>query len=97
MDIYRGNNSVVIYLIEYYRQYFLSCEFCQIVWRHLLKNLQEFVIVRVIMTQSKLFSSKNGFKYCFISAVERERERVETEKILSEFYVGSTLIRIWDE
>lgn len=24
----------------------------------------------------------------------RERERVETEKILSEFYVGSTLIRI---
>lgn len=30
MDIYRGNNSVVIYLIEYYRQYFLSCEFCQI-------------------------------------------------------------------
>lgn len=65
-----------------------------IVWRRLLKNLQEFVIVRVIMTQSKLFSSKNGFKYCFISAVERERERVETEKILSEFYVGSTLIRI---
>lgn len=28
MDIYRGNNSVVIYLIEYYRQYFLFCEFC---------------------------------------------------------------------
>lgn len=24
----------------------------------------------------------------------RERERVETKKILSEFYVGSTLIRI---
>lgn len=24
----------------------------------------------------------------------RERERVETEKILSDFYVGSTLIRI---
>lgn len=64
MDIYRGNNSVVIYLIEYYRQYLLFCEFCQqrvIVWRHLLKNLQEFVIVRVIMTQSKLFFKQEWF------------------------------------
>lgn len=30
MNIYKGNYSVVIYLIEYYRQYFISCEFWQI-------------------------------------------------------------------
>lgn len=30
----------------------------------------------------------------FLPSRERERERFETEKILSEFYVGSTLIRI---
>lgn len=30
----------------------------------------------------------------FLPLRERERERFETEKILSEFYVGSTLIRI---
>lgn len=64
MNIYRGYNSVVIYLIEYYRQYFLSNQMFNqrvILWWHLLKNLQEFVIVRVIMTQSKLFLKQEWF------------------------------------